>query len=427
MRNSYTTKRLDRWFFIPAFALYMFVVQFGNFFRLSDAEVVPGLSTGIGFLIIGFGIIRMVEAVSTNAVFQALVFLIAWLGLASMFSETGVAAAYRLLGNFTGYVMIAAIASRTTISASQFRFIWIAASAGMALSAFLTVVDYVGIYNVPRNNDVVITSEVGSRLVEQATGFFPRRSAMAAVFSTVIAGSILIGILERRIIIKGLFWIFGSAGTLCVLLTHNRSGVLAALIALAIYAFALMPGGLIPRLKIGLAGAVAATLIIAVMWNYFPEHLEVYQSKLGHLIPGSEQSTPKNVAKSDFGRVRLFLAAVDGLAENPVGNGFGSVKLTGYGYKGSHNIITAFIWAAGVMFLLWLPLFLWFVYRAMRRIGVGSADPEFVPYIEATKCGLIAFVLNNMVHESWGTGAAWILFGLLLCMTRVADNTKRYR
>ena len=415
MPPQLTHKRLDRKVLVPAFAAYAFSVQFGNFFRLSDAEIVPGLSTLIGLFIIAIGIFRVINGFINDVILQAFMLLLGWLCISSMFSPTDPISAYKLLANFAGYVMLTAVVSRTYVDAAQFRFIWIAIAGGMAISAGLTIVDYIGLINVPRNNEVVISSEVGSSEIEQATGFFPRRSAMAAVFSTGIAGSILIGILAKGIYTKIWFWSCGLVGALCVLLTHNRSGVLAPLMAIAVYSMFFMRGALSKKVMIAVAGFTSAALIIAVMAFYFPEHLEVYEAKLGHLLPGGEDNAQRNVAKSDYGRIRLFLAALSSLSENPTGHGFGLVKLTQYTFKGSHNVITGFIWAGGIMFILWLPFFVWIVFQRLRNVASVALSSLSAPYYEATLCGLFAFLLNNMAHESWRTGVAWILFGTVIC------------
>lgn len=407
MTSEIIPQRFDRWALLPATYLYVFMAQFGNLFRISAGEGVPGLATLVGLALILFGTFRVLRVLLGVSIYQLIAFLFAWIAISSLFSVDSLANAYRTLGMMFGYLMLSAVVCGSAITDIALRRLWVFIALGLGISSGLTIIDYLGVIDVPRNNDLGVVSRLGFEEVTQASGFFPRRSAMAAVFSISITGVLIAGLLARSYVEKFLFLGCGLAGTFCILLTHNRSGVLSALLALAGYVIFSRRLGLTKRMRVVVGGALATLLTVTIMYFYFPSHLDVYLKKLALFSPDADLE----VSRSDYARIQLFIASIQSLVTHPAGHGFGAVYLPNYGYKAAHNIFTGLIWAAGFMFFIWLPAFLFLVRLNLRRLRRVIKPETRSPFIDATLCSLVAWVLNNMTHDSLATGTAWVVFG----------------
>ena len=162
------------------------------------------------------------------------------------------------------YVALAAVVSRTFLSQSQVFILWICIAVRLVLSAALTIVDFAGIVDVPYNNNLWLTTKIGVERVEQASGFFARRSGMAAIFSIGIAGSLVFALAHASLAVRLFFLMAGSTGLLCVFLTHNRSGVLGPLAVVSVYAL------LSPRFR-GLRriGMLMASIVVGIVLPFF--------------------------------------------------------------------------------------------------------------------------------------------------------------
>jgi len=421
--NTYVGRapRIDRLLFLPLLYVYVFVVQMGNFFRVSDQESVPGLSTGIGVVLISVGLFRVLRTFLSQALYQLIVVLFVWISIASIFTLESYYEAYRNLGVMIGYLMLSAVVCGSHVDDAALRRLWLAMALGLGISSGLTIIDYLHIIDVPRNNDVGIVSRLDLVNVVQASGFFPRRSAMAAVFCISITGALISGLLVKSMWERFFLLGCGLAGTFCILLTHNRSGVLSALLALVGYVILSKRLGLSNRIRIGLGGVLATIVTVTIMYYHFPSHLDVYTQKLGFLFPDAE----REISKSDYARVRLFVASIEALGTHPTGHGFGPIYLAGYGFKNAHNIFTSFIWASGVAFFIWLPSFLFFLSRELKKLRFLIPATTRSPFLDATLCALGAWVLNNLTHDSLATGAAWILFGAAIGRVRIAKREFR--
>ncbi len=400
---------MDRYVLFPLLCLYVTIVQFGSLGRFSDVESSYGLSTGIVVVFVLLGAKRLLWAAISERVFWVLGALILYLILPSVLSPEPVRALLMLF-QLLCYVALAAVVSRTQLSGSQVFLIWMCIAVGLFLSAALTIIDFAGIVDVPYNNNLWLSTKVGVDRVEQASGFFARRSGMAAIFSIGIAGSLVFALAHKSIAIRFFFLVAGSTGLLCVFLTHNRSGVLGSLAVVSAYAL------ISPRFR-GLRriGMLMASIVIGIAFllfiiRYYPQHAAVYGAKLGLL--GSAEFN----RESDHLRIDLFLAALESLGSKPLGNGFSLVELPGGVWMSAHNVVTAIIWAAGVFSLVWLPLFAATVFsyfmpglsrrREVRKLVTVEHD--------AVVCGLFAWLANGMTHNSIQTGLAWLFFGVLI-------------
>jgi len=400
---------IDRYFFFPLLCIYVTVVQFGSLGRFSDVESSYGLSTMIVVLFVLAGARRVLWATISEPVFWVLSALLLYLVLPSVLSLQPIKGLWSLF-LVACYVCLASAVSRTFFSQSQVFTLWVFIAGGLFLSAALTVVDFSGIVDVPYNNEIWLTTRIGVERVEQASGFFARRSGMAAIFSIGIAGSLVFALAHASLAVRLSFLVAGSTGLLCVFLTHNRSGVLGPLMVVTMYAL------LSPRFrglrKIGMlmASAVIGFGFLLFIVRYYPEQAAVYVEKLGF-------SQRTNMAvESDRMRIDLFIASLKSMSSKPLGNGLSLVRLPSGLWMNAHNVITTIIWAAGVFSLVWLPIFAATVFSYFGR-GLTSryrtANLMSVEH-DAVVCGLFTWLANGMTHNSLQTGLAWLLFGVLI-------------
>ncbi len=420
-KHVYTESRasFDRFntlLYLPLICIYAFAVQFGNLFRISGAESVPGLSTAIALILILLGPLRVIRGIVQENLILLVTLLSLWIALVSVVGgDTDENVLYAAIV-FQAYVFLAAAIAQTTISEQWLVRIWAFIALGILISAGLTVVDFLGIIDVPRNNEEIISSRVGTTVVEQAGGFFPRRSAMAAIFSIGIAGVITIGLITLHWRAKLLWFLTGGLGLICLMLTHNRSALLSVILSVSAYVLIAKRLRGARRVRILTLGVLVAFGIGVVMSVYFPQHLEVYAEKLGFFYGAGE------VRQTDYGRIVLFKVALTNLLSDPIGNGFTKIPLPGGIVKDSHNIVTEIVWSAGVLGVLFLIIFASLLYKRMARVKRRSVVLQHSIYLDAIFVGLTSWLLHNMAHNSLNTGLAWIFFGIALSQTRVTNR-----
>lgn len=400
----------DKLLFFPLVYLYVVLVHFGSLVRFSSEETSRGISTLVGLALIALGGTRILRAFGTEKlVFWTLGALLVYL---AMFAAVGPDPLKALRGapvELTGYILLAAALSRTGFSRSQLKTLWLWMAGALFVSAFLTIIDYVGVFDVPYNNDAVTETRAAGLDVWQASGFFARRSGMAAIFAISITGSLVLAFAHESARIRLYFLTAAAFGLLCLFLTHNRSGVLSPILVAGIYAL-ISPrfrGG--RRIRILLGASAAAAVLLAVVVAFFPNHLAVYVAKLGFI--GLADTT----WSSDKDRIDLFLVAVASIAESPLGNGFTRIPLPGGALSNAHNVITAIIWAVGIFSLIWLPVFTFALFVAFSgRLGARLGPAPLSVESDAVSCALLAWLLNGMTHNIMFTGLAWVLFGVAL-------------
>lgn len=399
----------DRLIFFPLLCLYAILVQFGSLVRFSTDESSRGVSTGIVLVVIGLGAWRCLRALLEEQIFWVLGILIVYLTLPSLLvSEPR--AAFGQLFELTGYVLLAAVISRTNLRASQVGLLWGCIAVGVLLSAGLTIADFAGVVDVPYNNDLLIETKAGGQVVQQATGFFARRSGMAAVFSLGITGSLVLGLAHRSLTARGFFLVAGVAGLLCLFLTHNRSGVLGSGFVVLAYASLSPRFRGASRIGILLASTLVGLGFLAIVYRYYPEHVSIYLVKLGF------RGLAETSWESDYARVDLFQTALKSLTVRPLGNGLTLIELPGGLSLNPHNLITAIIWGAGIFAFVWLPLLgvTLYVYFGRRFGSRRGAQLRANLYGDAVSCALVAWLLNGMAHNTLFTGLAWLLFGVTI-------------
>jgi len=402
--------------FFPLVCVYVVLVHFGSLFRFSAEENARGPSTYIVLALVALGIGRIARAfVTEKLIFWTLTALVIYVAVTTALLPLPLAALNAPL-EFAGYVLLAAAISRTRWRRSQISTIWILMAGGLLVSSSLTIVDYIGMIDVPYNNEATTSTTAAGLKVWQASGFFPRRSGMAAFFGLSITGSLVLALAHESFRARLYFLAAASSGLLCLFLTHNRSGVFAAIFVIAIYTL------LSPRFKgsrrinILLGASVAGGLLLTVVILLFPDHLTVYVAKLGFIGLADETWS------SDRYRVDLFVAAIRSITENPLGNGFTKISLSSGLAMNPHNVVTAIIWATGIFSFIWLPLFAAAVYLALSgRLENRSDRAPLRVESDALTFALFAWLVGGMTHNILFTGLAWIMFGLMLSIRHFGD------
>lgn len=402
--------------------MYGLLVQFGNLFRMSgtnDADA--GLSTIVAILIIVFGGLRLINIIIMRPELYLVMLLALWTATVdylstyteyhSLFSSLSIAI----------YAALTAAVVRVFSIPKTLPVLWIVVAFGVGLSGSISIIDYIGFYNFPYVNDVVIETDFDHERVTQASGFFPTRSAMAAIFSLSIGGLFVLALMSKGILLRTYFLLAGVSGFVCLMLTHNRSGILGVLIAVTFYLFFSRRMSLVRRVKVLTLAVMATVAFSFFMIEYFPSHVNVYYEKLIYMFDDSAK-----VDESDYGRLLIFKSVIASLLENPLGNGFTNIPVEGIGLINPHNVITSIIWSAGVVGILWLIVYGFVIYRLIKKVIVVSNANANRNYIDITILGLGAWMLGNMAHNSLSTGLAWIFLGVLISVS-ISGKNKRVR
>jgi hypothetical protein len=351
-------------------------------------------------------------------VFQAFGVLILWMIGASALAPEPLDALVNG-GTLVVYLFAAATAFHYLCDDNRiFQLLTALALAG-CLGAMATIVDHMGLVDLPGVNEATSATHTELGYIMQASGPFARRSAMAAYYTLIISTCILLPLLCRSLKTGAKVFFFFTAGlcALALMLTHNRAGVLGAAMAAGAVAIASArsPIRLIRTLSII---AVIALVLIAAVNLWFPDLWMAYQTLLG--IGGV--ASADDLSESDQSRLVFAQLALLSVLNNPIGHGY-SLLAGVPGYEGylvdPHNILSQVIWGSGLFGLFWL---LFFGSRAAARSlrllrGRSSKEPSG-QLLLVLLGALLAFLLTGMTHTIISTGVAWILFGTLLRLVR---------
>jgi len=396
-------------------ASYCFVVQFGNLFRYGSGEGTFGVSTGLAVLIIFLGISKIPNRISSTPVLSGLALLFGWFILSSSLSPTGYIGAYTRLGQLILYLCMAASISSWDFTEKRLKIVVYSMAVGLLFSSGLTIVDYQGWADIPHCNDVSVSTRIeGSTTtwIAQAGGFFPRRSAMAAVYSLSVTLSAIMALTTRNWIEKALFAAAAGIGGLAILLTHNRSAVFAIASALLAYLFFSKSFAFGRRIKVIFLSGVMVIGLFIVASAYFPEHLDVYKRKLPLLFPEASKDYSESQSRSDSVRLQNLKIAFKEIASNPIGNGLGRIRNPDWGYMDSHNNFTSLLWAGGAFTLLWIVPFSLCTFKSL--FSNVNMPPDALKYFDAFRFAIFGFFVHNMAHSSLGTGLFWISLAVIL-------------
>lgn len=402
-------------------ALYFFVCPLGNLVRLSNEESSTGVSTVLLLIIVLLAARSHLKVLQHERVFQAFALLIAWMIGTSVLAPEPLDALING-GSLAIYLMAAMTAFFYLPNERLVLLLLMALCIGGLISSLITLADFVGLYDFPGVNDHVAATLTGIGYVEQASGPFKRRSAMAAYFTMIIAASFLLSLLYSQVqAVKRIILLSATfCCTLTLMLTHNRAGVLGSAIAvgLVLISTARSPG----RVLLIVLSAIVTGLVLMLSLNqWFPDVWDAYETNLGM----SEVATT-GLSTEDSDNMRLVFAdhALSSLLENPLGHGY-SLLANVPGFEGilvdPHNMFTQVIWGAGVFGLLWL---LYMVSRGViqgaKLLRGGQMTQTPLYWLTLAIFGaLIAFGLFNMMHNSISTGVAWLLFGALLKLEKL--------
>jgi len=394
--------------------IYAFVVPLGTLFRFTSEEGSLGISTILLLSLVTIYISSTVPLLFKKKIFFILLLLVLWFSLSTLFALDSIISGYKTMAMIIMYIFFAITITKMNLPANRLKsfFLWLVA--GMFLSSGLTLIDFLGIIDVPCANELQRSTDIGDDKIFQASGFFPRRSAMAAYFSLVLPVLIPLFINFSNAMLKIIIAFTYFISMLILLFTHNLSGIIAILISSGVYFLWGDRINFVKRMK----RIVYASLIILSFFYlvsvYFPDAKNVYFVRLN--VPSSLASiSAENVARqkeSDNMRLYFFKHSLASLTKNPIGHGYTQIWTEKYGLKDPHNIITQVIWGAGVFSFIWLGLFGYvlinlFTTKSCRHNG-------FFFYYDALRFGLFSWFIVGMAHTIICTGLAWIFFGMLI-------------
>lgn len=384
--------------------LYCFFIPFGDVLRRGE-EASLGLASLLiaGFVLISINRHMLAALMHPLALVLSAMIFLSVVGLIS-YPGNFVAGLTRTAATYFYVVVLVAAVSIETRGDELDRIINFLVC-GMLVASTIAIVDSLGFYKFSFLKDAATASKVDGQQIEQAGGFFSRRSAMAAVYAVAVPLMAVIGLKKNTLVMRCLYLAASSVSWIALFLTHNRSGVLAIVAVVLWYIVYYSEGSLAKRLGSSLITVVVAGAFFAVVSIYFSEDLFVYVEKLSFLVEKDGEAS-----RSDASRIYFFIEAIKSLGSSPLGNGFTLMYTDLYGFKSPHNIITYLIWATGVLSFVWLPLLFVQFKKSLRSNRYKTSSSEF--YVLAIKLGVISFMLNNMTHNSFNTGIFWLLLGL---------------
>ena len=419
MLSSAITRDLRYYLVLGLLFIYSFTVPLGNLARFGPDEGAYGVSTLVLLVLVILTLPTSLKVIFKEPILLWFGILIVWILLASAFA-TDQKTAFINGGALAFYLATAAAAYFYLRDELVIRRLLAVYCFAGLISAGVTIIDLIGVVDIPNVNEAIKGTITDSGYLMQATGPFPRRTAMAVYFTFVIVVGLLVPLVYRRdgILLNLFFLISATVCLLALMLTHNRAGVLSSLIAV----FVVLIGSLrtpVRLIKIAtVVSVILASFTVAVnVW--FPELWRVYSELLGIGIVSTKE-------ESDATRILFAQHIFLSLEANPIGNGYSLVP----GVRGfeaepvdPHNNLSQIIWSAGVFGLAWL---IYFIGKAIVRGGLFFRSPRSDSSIGRLLLvvigALLAFMLTGMTHTIISTGFAWILFGLFLGTYRLQKH-----
>lgn len=400
------------------FMVYMFLAPLGNVARFSTAEAGYGATTVLLLAVVAFKFFPNLRVLRRDKLLFSLAILTAWMVVVSFVTPNVLAGVTGAVG-FALYVLFACAAYRINWNSATLHRLLMSFVLGGFVCSLFTIVDFFGIVDIPRFNEgtgLYTSTSLGSVL--QASGPFPRRSALATYFALLIPLSAQLTRYIKPLRTSHRLICASTAvmASITLLLTHNRAGLLGAWIAVALISLvtAQSPARFF---RLVAAGVAVAAIGVWILVTYFPAQLMVYEALLkigdmkieGYYVEGSDEI-----------RLALFLHAIGSLAANPVGNGYTLVSgLPGHPSADAHNIATQIIWAAGVVGIGWLVFFSAVIVRRLRRlVSKESLRDPTLRYGIVIASGLFGWAITGMMHQILGTGVAWLLAGTLIKLSK---------
>jgi len=365
-----------------AFALlciYAFVVPLGTVFRFGTEEGSLGISTILLLSLVTLYILYTIPLLFKKKVFFVLLLLVLWFSFSTLFTPDSIISGYKTLISLIIYIFLAITITRIDLPAKRLKIFFFCLTVGIFLSSGLTLIDFLGVVDVPYANELNRSTHVAGGNVIQASGFFPRRSAMAAYIALVLPALIPLVVNLQNTILKTITATTYLVSLLCLVAT------------------------------------------------YFSDVVQVYLFRLSvpSSMAGISDDQLARQKESDNMRLYFLSQAVGSLAKNPIGYGFTQIWTERYGLTDPHNIITQVIWGAGLFSFVWLGLFGYLMIK-LFVLKISPHNDLFV-YFDALKYCLLSWFITGMAHTILCIGLAWIFLGMMLNIRARCLGTSQLR
>jgi len=413
-----------------AFALlciYAFVVPLGTVFRFGTEEGSLGISTILLLSLVTLYILYTIPLLFKKKVFFVLLLLVLWFSFSTLFTPDSIISGYKTLISLIIYIFLAITITRIDLPAKRLKIFFFCLTVGIFLSSGLTLIDFLGVVDVPYANELNRSTHVAGGNVIQASGFFPRRSAMAAYFALVLPALIPLVVNLQNTILKTITAITYFVSLLILLLTHNLAGIIAILLSSGLYLLWGYQINFVKRMKRIIVVGLLIIFSICLVATYFSDVVQVYLFRLSvpSSMAGISDDQLARQKESDNMRLYFLSQTVGSLAKNLFGHGLTQIWTERYDLTDPHNIITQIIWGAGLFSFVWFGLFGYL----MIKLFVLQISPhnELFVYFDALKYGLLSWFITGMAHTIICTGLAWIFLGMMLNIRARSHGTSQLR
>lgn len=392
---------------------YAFSVCFGSYLRI-EAVIPVGVSTALLIPVFLLMFSRVFYKFPLEQIFLLLFALVTYTFFAALFSPTGVFLAFKNSSILGAYVLVAVCVYSANFSSKYIVGFILSFTLGLLVTSSLSLLDYYNFVSLSGVNDQILITKVSGFEVEQGSGFFANRSAMAAYLSLLVPICFWMGVTSHSNRHRILYFSSVIFALIMLASSHNRSGLLAIVLSISIGAFffgGVTSGTGLRRLV--LVG-ILLTAIFSVLALFYPDHFSVLLAKYLFIVPDSSG----NLDETDNLRFLLLKGSLMELLSNPFGHGLSKVYIP---EKmpfplDAHNVLTHIVWSAGIIGIIWLIVLAPLLARKLKipRSSVG----DDLRVLQAINIGLLSWLINNMFHNSLAIAMLWILFGMTLSLRR---------
>ena len=394
-------------------AAYCFVVHFGMVFRFGSGEGGFGLPTVLAVMLIFSGLFEAPRRIRNTPIFLSITALFAWVIFSSALAPTGILGAYLSLAKKFLYLMLAVSVASWQFDSKRLKIVSMGIALGLLVSGGLTIVDHMGWAKIPMCNEVVKGSEIEGQAshIEQAGGFFPRRTSMAAYFSLSVTYVSILALNRAGLLPKLFYGAISLCGMVTIMLTHNRSALVAVVGAVVAYVMFSNLLSMARRIQIFFMGTVLLFGMIAVMVIFLPDQFAVYKDKFSPYVSDEQKLDSTLSDRGDSARIVIAMYVFESLSTNPFGNGFTKLPVKDEG-RSTHNSLITLVWAGGFFTLIWFIPFLLSLWKSVySKVQIG---PDQATYFDALRFSMLAFLAHNMAHDSIGTGLFWAMLAMVV-------------
>ena len=273
---------------------------------------------------------------------------------------------------------------------------------GTIVMLSLSLIDYIGIYNIPLINErsISINIEELSTRFKTLSGPFRSRSELSAFLCVILPPCIAFLFLPKTNIIKRLC-VMGAVLLIitAVIVSASRGMYLAVILSLLYIALNCIKVGytgklfyIMPILFIGIVGILIKS----------PDYLLMLVSRIGDL-----NFTDISYSESDMIRVYALQDTFKDVIFRPWGVGFTQFAKFGRLFD-VHSIFTEFFRAAG---FIGLGIILYFLIKIQKFNKLHKKSPFRFMFLSA----FIGFLVYNIGHSYWQVTILWIFMGCYFC------------